>query len=41
MILVEEIIPAQLDEQQGSQRVATLFQSWLQQQIEQVEILRE
>ena len=41
LILVEEIIPAQLDEQQRSEILSTLFQSWLQQQIEQVEILRE
>ena len=41
LILVDEIIPAQLDEQRRSQILATLFKSWLQQKIEEVEILRE
>ena len=41
LILVEEIVPAQLDDQRRSQILATLFKSWLQQKIEEVEILRE
>ncbi len=41
LILVEEIIPAQLDEKQRSEILADLFKSWLQQKIEEVEIVRE
>ncbi len=41
LILVDEIIPAQLDAQRRSQILATLFKSWLQQKIDEVEILRE
>ena len=41
LILVEEIVPAQLDDQRRSKILATLFKSWLQQKIEEVEILRE
>ena len=41
LILVEEIVPAQLDDQRRSQILATLFKSWLQQKIEEVEILRQ
>ena len=41
LILVEEIVTAQLDDKRRSQILATLFKSWLQQKIEEVEILRE
>ena len=41
LILVEEIIPAQLDEQQRSHILSDLFKSWLQRKIEEVEIVRQ
>ena len=41
LILVEEIVSAQLDDRQRSQILATLFKSWLQQKIEEVEIVRQ
>ncbi len=41
LILVEEIVPAQLDDQRRSKILATLFKSWLQQKIEEVEIVRQ
>ena len=41
LILLEEIIPAQLDEQQRSQILSDLFKSWLQRKIEEVEIVRQ
>ncbi len=41
LILVEEIVPAQLDDQRRSQILYILFKSWLQRKIEEVEILRE
>ncbi len=41
LILVEEIVPAQLDEQQRSEILSHLFKSWLQRKIEEVEIIRQ
>ena len=41
LILVEEIVPAQLDERRRSEILAHLFKSWLQRKIEEVEIVRE
>ncbi len=41
LILVEEIIPAQLDERQRSEILSDLFKSWLQRKIEEVEIVRQ
>ncbi len=41
LILVEEIIPAQLDERQRSHILSDLFKSWLQRKIEEVEIVRQ
>ncbi len=41
LILVEEIIPAKLDERQRSEILSDLFKSWLQRKIEEVEIVRQ
>ena len=40
LILVEDIIKAQLDDKQRSEILSDLFSSWLQQKIEEVEIVR-
>ena len=39
LILVEEMIPAQLDDKRRSHILANLFKSWLQRKIEKVEIV--
>ncbi len=41
LILVEEIVPAQLDDKLRSEILSHLFRSWLQQKIEEVEIVKE
>ena len=41
LILVEEIIPAKLDERQRSEILSDLFKSWLQRKFEEVEIVRQ
>ncbi len=41
LILLEEIIPAKLDERQRAQILSDLFKSWLQRKIEEVEIVRQ
>ena len=41
LVLVEEIVPAQLDEKLRSEILDHLFKSWLQLKIEEVEIVRE
>lgn len=41
LILVEEIVPAQLDDQRRSEILSLLFKSWLQRKIEEVEIIKQ
>ncbi|NEO35822.1 MAG: hypothetical protein F6J90_05580 [Moorea sp. SIOASIH] len=40
LVLVEEIVPGELDDQLRYQIISDLFSGWLKQQIEQIEIVK-